>query len=198
MSEVTVTLTGFVATEPRHVVSASGTSYTTFRTATTRRYFDRSSGEWRDGQTLWFTVKTWRDTARNVAQSLRKGDPVVAQGVLGVDEWTGSDGPRTSLVLEARSLGPDLSRGEARFVQVVHRPTVPAPGSTGSGDGDGRPAEQTLVVDRADGPGAAAPEESARDTTDDDDPWAAGLLDADGGGTEDAVPHEPEPAVAGA
>lgn len=160
MSEVLTTLSGYVAADPRLFVSANGTSFTTFRMATTRRFFDRTTGRWNDGQTLWFTVKTWRETARNVAESLRKGDAVVATGVVGVDEWDGPDGPRTSFVLEARSLGPDLARGVARFAPVVHR----------SGDG-GR------------GSGQGAAERGSRDEPADAalDPWTTGLAELTSG-----------------
>jgi single-strand DNA-binding protein len=159
MSEVQTTLTGFVGDDPRHFVSATGTSFTTFRMATTRRFFDRSKGEWVDGQTLWFTVKTWRDMARNVAESLRKGDAVVATGVVGVDEWISPDGPRTSLVLEARALGPDLARGQARYTRTIHRPASDGrePGAAG----------ENLARGEAEAPDAAA--------VVDDDPWATSL-----------------------
>ncbi|WP_123307446.1 single-stranded DNA-binding protein [Cellulomonas sp. PhB143] len=120
MSDVTVTLAGFVGTTPRLFTSQNGTAFTSFRIAATRRYLDRARGEWTDGRTLWFTVKAWRQTAENVASSLRKGDAVVVTGRLSVDEWAGAEGPRTDLVVEASALGPDLSRGTAHF---AHRAT---------------------------------------------------------------------------
>jgi single-strand DNA-binding protein len=159
MSEVVTTLAGYVALDPKLFVSANGTAFTTFRMATTRRYFDRAAERWTDGQTLWFTVKTWRETARNVAESLRKGDAVVVTGVVGLDEWDGPDGPRTSFVLEARNLGPDLSRGAARFARVVHR--------SSAGDGEAG----------ADGSGAGVAGETPGESGDDGavDPWATDL-----------------------
>jgi len=189
MSEALTTLTGFVGDDPRQFVSATGTSFTTFRMATRRRFFDRTKGEWVDGQTLWFTVKSWRDMARNVAESLRKGEPVIATGVLGVDEWISPDGPRTSLVLEARAVGHDLSRGQARFARTVHRSTPDerdrtAPGTGGPADG----AEAEPPVS--------------------DDPWAAGLPalgddpeatggQADGAGLAGSGDEERDPVAAG-
>ncbi|WP_435735504.1 single-stranded DNA-binding protein [Cellulosimicrobium sp. PMB13] len=119
--DVTVTFSGFVATTPTLFTSGSGTDFTSFRIAQTRRYLDRERGEWVDGRTLWFTVKAFKHVARNVATSLHKGDPVVVSGRLSVDEWTGPDGPRTSLVVEATSLGHDLTLGESRFARTVHR-----------------------------------------------------------------------------
>ncbi|WP_454729065.1 single-stranded DNA-binding protein [Cellulosimicrobium protaetiae] len=144
--DVTVTLSGFVATTPTLFRSQSGNDFTSFRIAQTRRYLDRERGEWVDGRTLWFTVKAWKHVARNVALSLHKGDPVVVTGRLSLDEWDGPDGPRTSLVVEATALGPDLTLGEARFARTVHRREddgarrgeaagVAATGTTGGGGG---------------------------------------------------------------
>jgi single-strand DNA-binding protein len=134
--DVTVTLSGFVATTPTLFRSATGNDFTSFRIAQTRRYLDRERGEWVDGKTLWFTVKAWKNVARNVAVSLHKGDPVVVAGRLAVDEWDGPDGPRTSLVVEATALGPDLTLGEARFTRTVHRREKPE-GESGAGFADG-------------------------------------------------------------
>jgi len=144
--DVTVTLSGFVATSPTLFSSSTGTDFTSFRIAQTRRYLDRERGEWVDGRTLWFTVKAFKHVARNVATSLHKGDPVVVTGRLSVDEWTGPDGPRTSLVVEATALGHDLTLGESRFARTVHRreETVGPAGGTDAAAADG--------ADPADGP----------------------------------------------
>jgi single-strand DNA-binding protein len=167
--DVTVTFSGFVATTPTLFTSPSGTDYTSFRIAQTRRYLDRERGEWVDGRTLWFTVKAFKRVARNVATSLHKGDPVVVTGRLSVDEWTGPDGPRSSLVVEATSLGHDLTLGESRFARTVHRRDEgQATARTGE---PGDPA--------GDGPGTAAGEgasaalgQGAGGTDLPDDPWA--------------------------
>ena len=74
-------------------------------------------------------MKVWRTTALNAARSLRKGDPVIVQGLLSTEEWVGADGPRTSLVLDASALGPNLAFGSSHFARNVS-PTVAA----GTGD----------------------------------------------------------------
>ncbi len=124
-NDVTVTLAGFMGTSPRLFASPTGNDFTSFRIASTTRYLDRTRGEWVDGRTIWFTVKAWRGMAQNVVASLRKGDAVVVTGRLAVDEWTSPEGPRTNLVIEASALGPDLTRGQARFSPTAHRPTTP-------------------------------------------------------------------------
>ncbi|KRD40338.1 hypothetical protein ASE27_05310 [Oerskovia sp. Root918] len=157
-NDVTVTLAGFMGTSPKLFASPTGNDFTSFRIASTTRYLDRTRGEWVDGRTIWFTVKAWRGMAQNVVASLRKGDAVVVTGRLAVDEWTSPEGPRTNLVIEASALGPDLTRGQARFSPTVHRPTTP----------DGA----------AHGQAAAAPEPGAGSEN------TSGLLAVAGGDTE--------------
>jgi single-strand DNA-binding protein len=184
--DVTVTLSGFVATTPTLFTSPSGTDFTSFRIAQTRRYVDRERGEWVDGRTVWFTVKSFRHAARNVATSLHKGDPVVVTGRLSVDEWAGQDGPRTSLVVEATSLGHDLVLGESRFARTVHRRDDGGEGARGAAGGS-----RDAGDGRTTAPGTAAG---------DDDPWerGEGALDATTGDLDaddpDGAAHEDEPA----
>jgi single-strand DNA-binding protein len=115
-----LTVVGWIGTEVRiHHESDGGVPFTTFRLGSTRRWFDKQAGEWRDAQTEWFNVKVWRTTAVNAARSLRKGDPVIVQGLLSTEEWVGADGPRTSLVLDASALGPNLAFGSSHFARNV-------------------------------------------------------------------------------
>ena len=125
-----LTVVGWIGTEVRiHHESDGGVPFTTFRLGSTRRWFDRQAGVWRDAQTEWFNVKVWRTTALNAARSLRKGDPVIVQGLLSTEEWVGADGPRTSLVLDASALGPNLAFGSSHFAR-----TVSAAATAGSDD----------------------------------------------------------------
>ncbi|WP_265523119.1 single-stranded DNA-binding protein [Oerskovia flava] len=165
-NDVTVTLAGYVGTTPKLFTSTSGNDYTSFRIASTRRYLDRARGEWVDGRTIWFTVKAWKGFAKNIAASLRKGDAVVVSGRLAVDEWTGPEGPRSSLVIEATAVGPDLARGEARFAPTVHRRD--AAGTTDPGRrGDGTDAHGVEHHAGPDGGPDAGP-----DAGPGGDPWA--------------------------
>lgn len=149
-NELTLTLVGWLGAEPKHYPGAGGaTPFTSFRMASTRRVFDRERGVWADGRTEWFTVKCWRAAARNVAESLRKGDPVVVHGRLSTDEWVAPEGNRTTLVLDAIAIGPDLSHGTARFARTVH-PDGAAGGESGEG-ADGEPGDGGL---RSDVPGS--------------------------------------------
>jgi single-strand DNA-binding protein len=115
-----LTVVGWIGTEVRNFhENDGGTPFTTFRLGSTRRWFDKATGAWKDGQTEWFNVKVWRTTALNVARSLRKGDPVIVQGRLSTEEWISEQGPRTSLVLEATALGHDLAFGSSHFARTM-------------------------------------------------------------------------------
>lgn len=162
-TDTKVTVAGWVGTQPKHFVSENGTDFTTFRLASTKRYYNRAEDRWVDGPTTWFTVKTWRTTALNVAESLRKSDPVVVHGSLSSDEWTSPEGPRTTFVIEADSLGPDLSRGQATFRHTVQtRPLGVGPDGPGQTSPDG--GEHGLVAD------TSAPDD-ASSLLQGSDPW---------------------------
>ena len=119
-TDTKVTVTGWVGTQPKHFVSESGTDFTSFRLASTKRYYNRAEEAWVDGLTTWFTVKAWRSMAINVAESLRRSDPVLVHGTLTSETWDSPDGPRTTFVIEADAVGPDLARGQATFRHTVH------------------------------------------------------------------------------
>jgi single-strand DNA-binding protein len=108
-----ITVTGWVGSDVTTLPAQDGrAAYTTFRLGSTRRWWNRATGAWQDSQTEWFQVKAWRALAVNAGLSLRKGVPVVVQGRLSTREWQDVGGAvRTSLVLEATSVGIDLSYG---------------------------------------------------------------------------------------
>ncbi len=129
MNDLTMTVAGWVATEPRHVVGPTGTHLTSFRMASTSRYLDREKGEWVDGQTEWFTVRVFRGASITVKDSIAKGQPVVVQGRFRTNEWESDSGPRTDLVIDANSVGHDLTRGVAKFTRATGVATLEDPRS---------------------------------------------------------------------
>lgn len=187
MSDVNVTVTGHVGNEPVVSFSASGTPWTSFRVASTRRVRDPRTGEWADGPTLWFTVKAFGDRAFNVSQSLAKGTPVIVTGRLGVDEYevrrsvpAPDGGPagetterRTALLVDNAAVALDVSRGVATYTRVVHRDAVPG----GAGD------------PWATAPGGATPggvtvgDGADHEDDEDDDGEAGGAVDGGGSGS---------------
>ena len=120
-NDATITITGWVGSNPTLYTGQNTRPYSLFRMGNTRRYFDAKSGEWRDGTTTWWTVKAWNDRARNIAASLRKGDPVVVFGRPRAEVWESEEGPRATQILEALAVGPDLSHVQCRPSRVAHQ-----------------------------------------------------------------------------
>jgi single-strand DNA-binding protein len=117
--EANVHITGYVGTDvelrPKGKVAS-------FRIGSTPRY--RKNGDWVDGNTTWLTVTCWRSLAEHAAKSIRKGDPVIVIGKLRTNVWKGDDGVAERLILEATTIGHDLSRGTSVFSRV-ERAAVP-------------------------------------------------------------------------
>jgi single-strand DNA-binding protein len=117
--EAHISLTGYVATQPVVRLVKEGVTNVSMRVAWTPRRQDRTSGEWVDTNTSYATVYCWRKLATNAAISLRKGDPVALQGRVSVREFQDREGrPRTSVEIDATSIGHDLTRGVATFQRV--------------------------------------------------------------------------------
>ena len=115
----TITLTGLVATTPRHLVTSEGLPITSFRLASSQRRFDRSQERWIDGETNWYTITGFRQLAINVAASVKKGDRVVVVGRLKIRDWENGDRSGTTIEIDADSLGHDLMWGSSAFIRIV-------------------------------------------------------------------------------
>lgn len=127
-----VTVSGVVGSDPRHTVTATGLAITNFRLASTRRYFERASGQWTDGETNWYTVASFRQLALNTAKSLRKGDRVVVHGRLRVRAWETAEKSGTAIEIEADSVGHDLAWGVSVYSKTSasrSAEAAPEPGS---------------------------------------------------------------------
>ena len=113
-----LTIRGFVATIPDLRTLPDGTPVCSFRVASTARWFDGRTGDWAEGHTNWFTVNSFRTLATNVAASVKVGHPVLVRGKLKVRYWTtAQQEKRTSVDIEAQSVGPDLAFGTATYAR---------------------------------------------------------------------------------
>jgi len=116
MSDVTVTLFGYVGSDVEFHSGNNSGDRAVFRVGSTPRFFDRAQNAWRDLETVWVTVKVWRGLAHNVASSIHKGDPVVVVGKLRAQVWTDKQGQQHRRdVLEATAVGHDLAKGTSAF-----------------------------------------------------------------------------------
>ena len=163
MSDVNVTVTGFVGQDPVLYTSNSGNVWTSFSVASTRRVRD-SAGQWSDGATMWFRVKAFGDRARNAVKSLHRGTPVTVTGRLAVEEYVvtkqgsqpDSAGPtedkRVDLVVENATIAVDITRGTVDYSRTIHtedssslgqlqQASTPAAASAAPADAQAAPAD---------------------------------------------------------
>ena len=114
-----VTLVGFVAGDPILRKTKDGTTVTDVRVGATTRVLDRSTGEWRDSDTSYFTVNCWRRLGEHAKASLHKGDPVVVKGRFHTRSYEDKTGRlRTEVEIAAETVGHDLSRGISNYMRT--------------------------------------------------------------------------------
>jgi single-strand DNA-binding protein len=116
----TFSVSGLVATTPRHLVTQDGLPITSFRLAASTKKFDKQANRWVDGETNWFTVTSFRQLAVNTATSVSKGDRVIAIGRLRVRDWDNGERAGTSVAIEAETIGHDMVWGSSTFLRTVN------------------------------------------------------------------------------
>ena len=126
-NDVTICITGNLTGDPELRFAQSGAAVANFTIASTPRAFDKTSKEWKDGDTMFLNCSVWRQAAENVAESLTKGMRVIVQGRLKSRSYDDRDGnKRTVFEVDVEEIGPSLARATA----VVTRATgggKPAP-----------------------------------------------------------------------
>lgn len=115
MNEGSVTLTGNVVTDVRHHSTAQGHKMARFRMVVQPRRFDKTLERWVDTEASFYSVVAWRTMAENVADSVRKGDPIIVSGRIRVREWERDGRNGTTVEVDAQAIGHDLSRGRTQF-----------------------------------------------------------------------------------
>lgn len=131
--DVTVTIVGNLTDDPELRFTPSGAAVANFRIASTPRYLDRQTNEWKDGEPFFISCNIWRQAAENVAESLRRGARVIATGRLRQRSYQTREGEqRTVIELEVDEIGPSLRYATAK-VQKMQRSS--SGGGFGSGGG---------------------------------------------------------------
>ena len=164
--DTTITLVGNLVEDPQLRFTASGHAVLSARVASTPRTYDKQSGEWKDGESLFLSINAWRQLAENIAESrLSKGQRVIVQGRLKQRSYETRDGEkRTVYEIEADEFGPSLRSATAQ----VQRTSRGGPGGGGGyGGGQGGPSGGS-------GGGSADPwaEQPRRGGGAVDDPWS--------------------------
>jgi single-strand DNA-binding protein len=156
--DTTITIIGNLVNDPELRYTPTGQAVATFRVASTPRFMDRTTNEWKDGDSLFLSCNVWRQAAENVAESLQRGMRVIVSGRLKQRSYETKEGEkRTVYEIEVDEVGPSLRNASAK----VSRSTRSTGGSFGGG---GQPGQ-------GGGYGGGA---GARAS---DDPWAADPAD---------------------
>ncbi|MFG2038715.1 single-stranded DNA-binding protein [Dactylosporangium sp. NPDC048998] len=137
--DTTITVIGNLTDDPELRFTPSGAAVAKFRVASTPRFMDRQTNEWKDGEPLFLACTVWRQAAENVAESLTRGARVIVSGRLKQRTYETREGEkRTVIELEVDEIGPSLRYATAK-VQKMSRSSGGGGGfgSGGSGGGGG-------------------------------------------------------------
>ncbi|MDQ1618979.1 MAG: single-strand DNA-binding protein [Actinomycetota bacterium] len=134
--DTVITLVGNLVDDPELRFTPSGAAVAKFRIASTPRFMDRQTNEWKDGESLFLTVNVWRQAAENVAESLQRGMRVIVQGRLKQRSYETKEGEkRTVYEVEADEVGPSLRNASAKVTKTQRGGGGGGFGASGGGGG---------------------------------------------------------------
>src|ERR1039458_6790173 len=132
-----ITIAGNLVDDPELRYTPTGQAVANFRVASTPRFLDKATNEWKDGDSLFLTCNVWRQAAENVAESLQRGMRVVVQGRLHQRSYETREGEkRTVFEVEVDDVGPSLRNASAK-VTKSNRSGGGGGGFGGGGGGGG-------------------------------------------------------------
>jgi len=135
--DTVITLVGNLVDDPELRFTPSGAAVAKFRIASTPRFLDKATNEWKDGESLFLTCNVWRQAAENVAESLQRGMRVIVQGRLKQRSYETKEGKkRTVFEVEVDEVGPSLRNATAKITRA-QRGGGGAGGAYSSGGGGG-------------------------------------------------------------
>ena len=115
-----ITIAGNLVDDPELRFTPAGQPVARFRIASTPRFRDNASGEWKDGDSLFLTCNVWRQAAENVAESLTRGMRVIVSGRLRQRSYETKEGEkRTVYEVEVDDVGPSLRNASAKVNRVA-------------------------------------------------------------------------------
>jgi len=152
-----ITLVGNLVDDPQLRYTPTGQAVANFRVASTPRFLDRNTNEWKDGDSLFLSCNVWRQAAENVAESLQRGMRVIVSGRLRQRSYETKEGEkRTVYEVEVDEVGPSLRNASAKVTKTSRSTggfgggqSAPSGGGgqPGYGGGGGRPADDPWASD---------------------------------------------------
>ncbi|MBB5167154.1 single-stranded DNA-binding protein [Mycobacterium sp. AZCC_0083] len=114
-----VTIEGTLTADPTLNFTQSGKGVSNINIACNTRRKNPQTDQWEDGDTTFTRGTVWGELAENLAESVVKGDKVIAHGVLKQKDFTDKEGnKRTAYELDIESIGPSLRFATAKVTKV--------------------------------------------------------------------------------
>jgi single-strand DNA-binding protein len=136
--DTVITVVGNLTGDPELRFTPSGAAVANFTVASTPRIFDRQTGEWKEGDTLFMRCSVWREAAENVAETLVKGVRVIVQGRLTQRSYETREGEKRTVVeMQVDEVGPSLRYASAKITRNARQG-----GSSYGGGGQGGQGSQ--------------------------------------------------------
>ncbi|UYL88356.1 ssDNA binding protein [Arthrobacter phage EvePickles] len=162
-----IIITGNLAGDPELRFNPSGSAVANFTIIFNPRRFDKNSNSWVKGEPISWRCEAWNQgqlsRAENICNMLKRGDSVVAIGVLETKTWTTKENePRSRVQVKIDSIGKDLTF----HGQAYQQNEAPPANQQSQGWGGNQPAAQ-------------------------DDPWATPAAANNGGGWGGGPGNEP-------
>ncbi|WP_166346096.1 single-stranded DNA-binding protein [Phytoactinopolyspora limicola] len=129
--ETVITIVGNLTDDPELRFTPSGAAVASFTVASTPRTFNRQTGAWEDGETLFMRCSVWRQVAENAAESLQRGMRVIVTGRLKQRSFETREGEKRTVVeMDVDEVGPSLRYATAKVTKTQRQ---------GGGFGGGAP-----------------------------------------------------------
>lgn len=122
-----ITVRARLTGDPEIKTTATGTTLAKVSLASSGRLQDPQTGQWQDGPAVFWNCTAWRQTASNIAQSLHKGDAVIALLRAQMVEYDSKDGTHNRTIQwTIETIGLDLKYATAAVTRNPPRSQAPA------------------------------------------------------------------------
>jgi single-strand DNA-binding protein len=140
--DTTLTVVGNLTDDPELRFTPSGAAVANFTVASTPRFLDKQTNEWKDGDALFLRCSIWRQAAENVAESLQRGMRVIVTGRLKQRSYETKEGEkRTVYEVEVDEVGPSMRYATAKVNKAQRSGGSGGGGGFGGGGSSAAPAD---------------------------------------------------------
>jgi len=184
-----ITIAGNLVDDPELRYTPTGQAVANFRVASTPRFLDKATNEWKDGDSLFLTCNVWRQAAENVAESLQRGMRVIVTGRLRQRSYETREGEkRTVYEVEVDDVGPSLRNASAKVTKSNRSGGGGGFGGGGGQGGGGQGGGGQGGGQGGGGQGGSGGYRGSSGGRPAEDPWAADPGGFGDGGSSDEPP----------